>query len=71
MHWLLLSAFVWRPNAIRNTRRWKLSPTGGSGFSQTDKSLEIYSPFGTDGADGVSCYFVKLMKSNFFFPFEY
>lgn len=56
-----------RPHAIGNTRRWKLSPAGGSGFSQADKSLEIYSLFRRDGADGISCYLAKLMKSNLFF----
>lgn len=70
MHWLLLSAFVWKPNAIGNTTRWKLSPTGGSGFSHADKSLEVDSPFRRDGANGVSYYLVKLIKSNLFFPLQ-
>lgn len=70
LHWLLLSAFAWRSNAIGSARRWKLSPAGGPGFFQAGKSLEIYSPFRRDEANGVSCYLVKLMKSNLFFPLE-
>lgn len=31
------------------------------------QNLEIYSPFRKDEANGISCYLVKLMKSNLFF----